>query len=301
MAKRHANYRLAATAGSSIHRWRDAATRIMVLTLVATLFLSAAPAVSAQAQAPSATVNEIVAGAGTYVGKDVAVVGDVDDILGARAFTIEDDNTLVTAEIPVVSARPILGPEGELLDLDPLNHDDPFMPSNVMVTGTVHQFNLAAFEQQLGLDLDDARWSEWAGKPAIIARSIMPWPRYLDREAATVDQIAEYPQVYCGKTATVRGEIEEILGPRALTIEDDDLLFDEQILVVSAAPMQDRAGRPLDAATADDRGLWVAGTVRSFVLADVEQELGVDLEDRLFGSWEGRPAIVAQSVRLAPR
>ncbi|MDP8922205.1 MAG: hypothetical protein M3O34_04925, partial [Chloroflexota bacterium] len=266
-------------------RWLAAAA---ALALVLPL-----PARPASAQLASATAAEIVANAGAYDGQAVTVVGDVDDVLGPRSFVIEDDDVLSFARLPVVTARPILDRAGRPLDraLDPLS------TTNVMVTGTVHQFNLAAFEDRLGLDLDDQQWAAWAGKPAIIATSVIPRPRYLSWQAATVDDIADHPEVYAGKAVTVRGEVGEALGSRSFALEEDDLLFEDAVLVLTTGQMTGRDGRPLAPDALVDRPVWVTGTVRLFNRVEVERDLGIDLDDELFAEWEGRPAIVARSIR----
>ncbi|MDP8922025.1 MAG: hypothetical protein M3O34_04015 [Chloroflexota bacterium] len=255
---------------------------------------------SASAQLASATVGEIMANANAYMGQEVSVVGDVDDILGPRSFTIEDDNVLSVAELPVVSPRPLVGPSGRPLELDPLDDDGFALPSNLLMTGTVHRFDLAAFEERLGLDLDDARWAEWAGQPVLVARSIVRRPQFLGWEAATVDSIVDHSWLYLDKAVTVRGEVSEALGPRAFILEDDDLLFDEEVLVVTTGPILDRQGHMPGVVALVDREAWVTGTVRRFAVADVARELGVDLADEAFAAWEGRPAIIARSVRPAP-
>jgi hypothetical protein len=40
----------------------------------------------------------------------------------------------------------------------------------------------------------------------------------------------------------------------------------------------------------------VMGTVREFELPAIEEEVGFDLDDEAFEDFEGRPAIVAQSI-----
>src|SRR5688572_21988437 len=44
----------------------------------------------------------------------------------------------------------------------------------------------------------------------------------------TVDQITDNPGAYYGVAVTVVGDVEDVLGPRAFTVEDQDLLFDEK-------------------------------------------------------------------------
>jgi hypothetical protein len=281
--------------GTALGSWRAtrAAGRPWLAVFLAVAFLTSLGTGSAAAQLASATATEIVANAAAYYGQEVTVVGDVDDVLGPRAFVIEDDDVLSFAQIPVVTAGPVLDRAGQPLDraLDPLS------TNNVMVTGTVHQFNLQAFEAQLGLDLDDQQWAAWAGRPAIIATSAIPRPRYLSWQAATVDDVVDHPDVYLGQAVTVRGEVEDVVGPRSFTLEDDDLLFDDEVLVLTTGQMTDRAGQPLGADALVDRPVWVTGTVRLFDRAEIERDLGIDLDDGLFESWDGQSVIVARSIR----
>jgi hypothetical protein len=122
-------------------------------------------------------------------------------------------------------------------------------------------------------------------------------------QVVTVNQLAANPAAFWGteQLVTVVGEVEDILGWRAFTIEDNDLLFDEELLVVSARPLLDRHGRTVESAFLGDDDIRVSGTVRAFNLAEFERELGVDLEDDLFTAWTGRPAIIAHSIYVPPR
>ena len=47
----------------------------------------------------------------------------------------------------------------------------------IQVTGPFRRFNLAEFERDLGVDLDDNRFAAYDGQPAIVARSTSLTPR----------------------------------------------------------------------------------------------------------------------------
>ena len=265
------------------------------------------PAGQAQPGAPTSaqvtTIDRITDNPSAFFGQSVSVVGEVDDVLGERAFTVEDNDLLFDEEVLVVSRSALTGRGGQPLDVDTL--DDELL----RVRGTVHQFNLAAFEQQLGVDLDDSRFADWGGRPAIIPESIVRWspatalpypvvpPGSLNAPSdATIDDILDNPDAYYGEQVMVGGEVDETLGPRSFTLEDSDLLFDEHILVVADRPLVDSQGQPLDLSTLEGRFLWASGTVHEFNQTAFEQQLGVDLDDSRFSDWAGRPAIIANSV-----
>jgi hypothetical protein len=298
--------------------WRDAARGVAALGLAASVALPAAapPAFANHLDAYGATLDEIAENPAAFYGRTVTVDGEVGDMLGPRSFTLEDSDLLFDEEIPVVASQPLVDTAGRPIDPEVL--DDRF----VQVVGTVHQFNALAFEDRLGIDLDDTAWEAWRGGPAIIATHVMlpvALPPVVAPAAAlpsdwvTVDDITDNPAAYQGQIVRVNGEVEEVtgavttpgVGPWAFAIEDSDFLFDEQALVIGAGP-QARAAGPGVAPMAnpfadlDGRFVWVTGEVRTFNIAEFERELGVDLDDAVFGGWEGQVAIIARSVRIAP-
>jgi hypothetical protein len=288
-----------ADTGAASRRWagpsaprRPAVARIAAVAVAGLLALPIVARPASAVQHPTTTVGEIVANAAAFYGQPVTVTGDVDETLGPRAFTLLDDDLLSSESIAVVTARPMQDAAGRPLDLAPLAN------RTLWITGTVHQFNLAAFEQRLGVDLDDARFAAWAGRPAVIAESIVTRPPTLDSRELAVDDLTANPFLYYGQTATVIGEVAAGLSPRSFVIEDNDLLFDEHMLVVSARPIIDRAGQPLDVKTLVDSEVQVTGTVRPFDRAEFARQISFDLDVRLFAEWEGKPAIIARSIRL---
>jgi hypothetical protein len=273
--------------------WRRATARgVLLLAAVAPAVTPVGPVA---AQTPAAgTIERIASEPEAFYGRSVTVTGDVAEVLGPRSFVVEDDNLLVDATIPVVSAAPLLD-DGQPIEADAI------VSENVRVTGTVHQFNIAAFEDRLGLDLDDARWAEWAGRPAIIARSVVLRPPFPIPQDVTVEQIAENPHTYYGEFVTVTGTVGEYVGSdlRAFTLEDDDLLGADQVLIVSPRSLAaDDPSSPPRAAEGDV--VRLIGRVREFDQLRFEQDLGYGLDSRVFGRWVGYPAIIAQSIRLQP-
>lgn len=109
-----------------------------------------------QEQEPDeAAENDIM----SFVGQQVTVSAEVNEILTERAFTIA----------------------GESIGLDPLlviaaqSGVTVTEDSAVAVTGTVQQaFDLAAVEAEYGFDYDDALFAEYDGEPYIVAETVDP-------------------------------------------------------------------------------------------------------------------------------
>ncbi len=88
----------------------------------------------------------------------------VEEVIGPNAFTLDEDAPLaggIDNDLLVVSAQENL----------PFINDE-LGDQEVRVRGTVRAFDLAAFEEEVGFDLDDNLFADWAGRPAIVARAI---------------------------------------------------------------------------------------------------------------------------------
>lgn len=109
----------------------------------------------------------------------------------------------------------------------------------------------------------------------------------------TVDKITGNIDEYVGQTVTIRGEVESELDESGFVLEDDEFFGGEQFLLLNAGA--EPVMRP-----SEDVPVQATGTVREFILADIESEYGIDLDDELYVDYENKPAIVAESVALAP-
>ena len=101
---------------------------------------------------------------------------------------------------------------------------------------------------------------------------------------------------YIGDTVTVEADVEEVLSSFAFALDEDDALaggIDHDLLVFSPQSAQ--------LASIDDQWLnnrvRVRGTVHRMTVAQLERELGRDLDPNLESKMEGsRPVLIAHSV-----
>ncbi len=109
--------------------------------------------------------------------------------------------------------------------------------------------------------------------------------------AAAVDiaQIVANPAAYAGKVVTVSSRVDEVFTPWAFKLEGNDFL------VIGATPAQTFNLDPNGAKTA----VRITGTVRILQAADFQREYGRGVDDLLFRRFEGKPALIAQSVQKA--
>ncbi|MGF1480406.1 MAG: hypothetical protein ACFB4I_13095 [Cyanophyceae cyanobacterium] len=109
----------------------------------------------------------------------------------------------------------------------------------------------------------------------------------------TTEDVAEDPveadDANASGLVTVRGEVSQELDEQGFELQSEG----ESILVINAS------GTPLTLPT-DDVPVQVTGDSVQFVTADVESEYGLELDPELYVDYEEQPAIIAESIALAP-
>lgn len=106
--------------------------------------------------------------------------------------------------------------------------------------------------------------------------------------------IVANPNNYIGQTVTIAGEVEEVFGPRVFTLDEETIAGNTDLLVLS--PQRPELNlEAIDNNWLND-GVRVTGTVRAMVVADVEREIGWDLDRNLEVEYNGRPVVIAQSI-----
>lgn len=138
----------------------------------------------------------------------------------------------------------------------------------------------------LGGACDDKKGREQA-QPAQPAQTAQT-PR------AEVGQVTDDPMRFRGKRVQLNGEIARVYGPRAFALEGEGVWWDDEILVVTRVPVT-IGGSTL---TEDDE-VRVAGTVKTLTVAEVERDLGWDLEEELEVKFRDKPVLVADTIRVS--
>lgn len=110
----------------------------------------------------------------------------------------------------------------------------------------------------------------------------------------STEEISTNAENLIGQTVTVRGEVEDVGDRSSFTLNDNRFFGGENILVINAT------GQPFVIPADDDMAVQVTGEVRQFTLVDVEREYNLDLDPTYYTEYEQKPAIVAQSLALAP-
>ena len=112
-------------------------------------------------------------------------------------------------------------------------------------------------------------------------------------ENVTTEEVAEDTEELIGQTVTIRSNALEVIEPASFVVSDQEFFGGETILVINAS------GETF-VLPEDDTEVQVTGEVAQFVLADIESEYGLDLDPELYVEYTDKPAIIAQSLAIAP-
>lgn len=107
----------------------------------------------------------------------------------------------------------------------------------------------------------------------------------------TISKITNRPNTnLIGKTVTVSGEIEEVISPKAFIIEGDGFFNDPELLVINLS------GSPI----VNDSNIQVSGTVRQFSQSAIENQLDLNLAQKLEAEFRGKLVLIATAITLTP-
>jgi len=248
---------------------------------LSTSLLASCQTVERQGAVPDQTnvsTEEVAENTNRYIGQTVTVRSEPIQKISASTFTIEDDQFFGSEPILVVNAS------GQPFTFPPEGTD-------IQATGEVQNFVIAEIEREYNLGLDPNLYREYENQPAIIAQSLAVAPE--------PGELTSNPEQYYGKPLAVTGEVEEIQGANAFTL-DEEQLFGGQDLLVLRTPSQ-TAGQPTTPTTIQDgEKVAVTGVLRPFVVAELEREYDFNwdtgIQQQLEAEYSNRPVLVAEEI-----
>ncbi|MCR9159153.1 MAG: hypothetical protein ACE37F_09470 [Nannocystaceae bacterium] len=122
-------------------------------------------------------------------------------------------------------------------------------------------------------------------------REVSLVPETADADHTIIEDVEENPQAYYGKRLTFRGEAENVMSDRAFVLEGDNFAFDNDLLVLTRTPIS--MGHE---GIEENQDYVVTGVVRQLVVAEVERELGWDLEPQLEVEYYAQPVVIAERI-----
>lgn len=233
------------------------------------------PVASQDKIAQNTTVEDIADDPLKVLGETLTVRGAVEEVDSNLSFIIKDEDLfglIDDAEVLVVNQT------GALLPIRP--KDD----IELQVTGRVERFTSEMMAQ---LGLTDSQYSEYEDKAVILADSVAL--------SLSPDEIFDNPEDYYYKSIAVKGEVEQIVGTNAFTIEDDEITDEvfgsDDLLVINVDTT-----RPLES----DRPVVVTGIVRPFQIEELERYYGLSIDEQLRNELETKytdlPVVISTGV-----
>lgn len=136
----------------------------------ATQTQSPPPASAPRDAAPAANtglkVEDLIKNTDRYLGQEVTVVGEVDEVLSPMAFALDEEAAL---EAGIDNDVLVFYPKAS--ELAPL--DDAWLNDGVRVVGTVGKMTVVEIEREIGWDLDPKIEAEVEKKgPIVIAKRV---------------------------------------------------------------------------------------------------------------------------------
>ncbi|NEQ27151.1 MAG: hypothetical protein F6K28_50720 [Microcoleus sp. SIO2G3] len=116
----------------------------------------------------------------------------------------------------------------------------------------------------------------------------------VDSNNVATEEVVNNTDRYLGQMVTIRSEPLEKLDANSFTVNDEQFFGSEPVLVINAS------GTPFVLPTEAGQEVQVTGEVRNFVLAEIERNYRLGLEPDAYRDYENQPAIIAQSIALAP-
>ncbi|MGD1897634.1 MAG: hypothetical protein ACFB16_11865 [Phormidesmis sp.] len=256
-------------------RLRGKKAAIASLLIIAPLTLSACATGNA-VKTPEGAIEEVTTESigrtiESAVGESVIVRAEISEIVSNNSFLLEKNNIFSDESILVIDVSD-----------DPLGLSEEDEPE-VLVIGEVEQLTIADFETAYGFPLDASTYVEYETQPVVVARSVQLSPDPAD--------IVGNPHLFYNQPIALVGEIEETLSPGVFTIDEDGLLYGDDLLVISTEQIAEIQSGEQVATT---------GVLRPYIQEEFDTyydlEWDLELKERIDKDYEEKPVFVADEV-----
>ncbi|WP_341524521.1 hypothetical protein WKK05_17945 [Nostoc sp. UHCC 0302] len=112
-------------------------------------------------------------------------------------------------------------------------------------------------------------------------------------QLTSTSELVTNPDEFMSKTVTIKSKPIQKVGLSSFTVDDKQLFSNNSIVVVNAS------GVPFDLPIGKNIEVQVTGEVRQLKLPEIEREFSLNLEEKYYTKYINKPAIIAQSIKLA--
>lgn len=242
----------------------------VVLSTLGIVSITNSNSLKAQEAESNETIENIAEEDTNLFGEQVTVRGEAESIEPGISFIIEEEGFLEGDDVLVINTSGMMLTEAaEELGLQ--------------VTGELGTLVFADVERDYDLDLDPDLYVDYENEPVIFANSLTLSP--------SLENLAENPDNYYGQEVAVEGEIGEMKGDMAFTINDDQWIGGDDVLVINAI------GEPIPT---EDESVVITGMVRPFVKAEFERDYDLtwdlDLQEEIEAEYSEKPVLVVDNI-----
>jgi hypothetical protein len=243
----------------------------------------------------AASVGVIIDRPAAFLDREVIVSGRVETLLTERAVTIGSD--LIDGSLLVVLRDELTDPAAAAVGVPARVGQTFFEGDVVQISGDLRPFRIATFEQDYGVVLNPDLFGPFVDQPALVAREVSLTtlgvaPVQAPEPVALASVVAE-PDRWAGRSVLVEGHVGRRIADAAFVLGGPAAGDVEGIIVVGPPPALGVLDE-LDPGAAVE----VEGTVWEFDRDLIEAETGLALDAALYTEFEGRPAMLADDVRV---
>src|SRR6185295_14082556 len=114
-----------------------------------------------------------------------------------------------------------------------------------------------------------------------------------------LDTVLNHPEDYFGKTVTVEGEMHRTFSDKVFSIEDDDLLRDDDLLIITNTSKAEVV-KPVKDSIDEGKDVCVTGVIQPFHRTEMENKFGpLNIESRASHYPEGSAVMIIERAKAA--
>jgi len=112
-----------------------------------------------------------------------------------------------------------------------------------------------------------------------------------------LDTVLNHPADYFGKSVTVEGEMHRTFSDKVFSIEDDDFLRDDDLLIITNTSKSEVV-KPVKDSIAEGKDVCVTGVIQPFNRSEMESKFGpLNIESRASHYKEGSPVMIIERTK----
>jgi hypothetical protein len=119
-----------------------------------------------------------------------------------------------------------------------------------------------------------------------------------DSRLAVVQGISsDMPETFSGTLIDLTGTVTQTIGAQAVVVETPGIWGNNVLVIMRDLNIPIGGGPGEDYFYTPNDQVELAGKIRRFHTKDIEQLLSIDLDDEEFMAWQGKPVVIADTVR----